>query len=63
MTLAEELREQWTVARRVLQRQLAALERGHLDGAFTPEQLTIVRNAIQAWIAIYDGLFRLRMVG
>ena len=59
MTLAAELREQWTEARRVLQRQLAALERGHLGGAFGPEKLTVVRNAIQGGIAIYDGLLRL----
>ena len=59
MTLAEHLREDWATSRGVLQRQLSALDRGELAGAFTNEQLTIVRNAFQSGIAIYDGLLRL----
>ena len=62
MTLAEHLRENWATSRGVLQRQLSALDRGELAGAFTNEQLTIVRNAIQGGIAIYDRLLRLGMV-
>ena len=62
MTLAEHLREDWATSRGVLQRQLSALDRGELAGAFTNEQLTIMRNAFQSGIAIYDRLLRLGMV-